>query len=129
VSVLQGLLAPFSLSIGFIFVGLAVARGDLVATAVWLAWITTGRGIRVIDHLRQTPRDLVLLPLMTALILFAMTLVRFYTAFTMNREAWITRRVDAVGAEGQAAGSLDISIDHQLGVVVAFTGADDAGHR
>ena len=132
VSVLQGLLAPFSLSIGFVFVGLTLARGDLLATAVWLVWITTGRGIRAVDHLRQTPRDFVLLPFMTALILFAMTVVRFYTVFTMNRQAWITRRVDGGVAEGQAAGSLDISMDHQLhrlGVVVSLTGAEDAGDR
>ncbi|MDX6683963.1 MAG: hypothetical protein QOF86_91, partial [Baekduia sp.] len=129
VSVLQGLLAPFSLSIGFVFVGLTIARGDLVAAAVWLAWITTGRGIRAIDHLRQTPRDIVLLPFMTALILGAMTVVRFYTALTMNRQAWITRRVDGTEAEGQGAESLHISLDHQLGVVVALTGADDVGER
>jgi hyaluronan synthase len=126
VSVLQGLLAPFSLSIGFVFVGLSIAAGNLAAAAVWVAWVTTGRGIRAIDHLRKMPRDLVLLPFMTALILVAMTVVRFYTMCTMNRQAWITRRVDRDGAEGQAAGSLDVPIERQLGMAVALSGADDA---
>jgi hyaluronan synthase len=129
VSVLQGLLAPFSLSIGFVFVGLTIARGDFVSTAVWLTWITTGRGIRAIDHLRQTPRDVFLLPFMTALILGAMTVVRFYTALTMNRQAWITRRVDSAEPEGQGAESLHMSIDHQIAAVVAPSGSDDVGER
>jgi hyaluronan synthase len=126
VSVLQGLLAPFSLTIGFVFVALSIAAGHVEATAVWLVWITTGRGIRAFDHLRQTPRNLVLLPLMTALILFAMTVVRFYSLVTMNRQAWITRRVDRDVAEGQAAASLDISIERQLGMIVAVAEAAHA---
>jgi hyaluronan synthase len=114
VSVLQGLIAPFSLTIGFAFAGLAIARGDAVAVAVWLGWITTGRGIRAIDHLRQTPRNVVLLPLMTAIILFAMTAVRFWTLVTCNKQGWITRHAGAATAEGQAAGSLGTSIAEQL---------------
>jgi cellulose synthase/poly-beta-1,6-N-acetylglucosamine synthase-like glycosyltransferase len=106
VSVLQGLIAPVSLMIGFSFTALAIARGDLVAVAVWLVWITIGRGIRAIDHLRQTPRNVVLLPLMTGIVLFAMTAVRFWTLLTLNKQGWITRREDAALAEGQAAGSL-----------------------
>jgi hyaluronan synthase len=124
VSVLQGLIAPFSLSIGFVFAGLAISRGDLVAIAVWVAWIITGRGIRAIDHLRQTPRNVVLLPLMTAIILFAMTAVRFWTLLTLNKQGWITRREDRAVAEGQGSGSLGVSIGEQLdalgaGAVVA----------
>jgi hyaluronan synthase len=106
VSVLQGLLAPFSLTIGFVFVGFAIARGDLVLVGLWACWITCGRGIRAIDHLRQSPRNLVLLPLMAAIVLFAMTAIKYYTLFTMNRQAWITRRQDRGVAEGQAAATV-----------------------
>ena len=106
VSVLQGLLAPLSLTVGFCFAGLAVARGDWIAFAVWLGWITCGRGIRAFDHLRQNPRNLVLLPLMTALILFALTVVKYFAFFTMNRQAWVTRREDRGVVEGQGAASV-----------------------
>jgi hyaluronan synthase len=106
VSVLQGLLAPFSLTVGFVFTGLALARGDFVAAGVWAVWITTGRGIRAIDHLRQTPRNIVLLPFMTAIVLFAMTAVRFYTLVTLNRQGWLTRDVDREGGEAQGSASL-----------------------
>lgn len=106
VSVLQGLIAPFSLTIGFVFVGLAVARGDAVALGVWVVWITCGRGIRAVDHLRQSPRNLFMLPLMTGIILFAMTAIRFWTLVTMNKQGWITRSADAAVAEGQGAATL-----------------------
>jgi cellulose synthase/poly-beta-1,6-N-acetylglucosamine synthase-like glycosyltransferase len=106
VSVLQGLLAPLSLTVGFCFVGLAVARGDWLATGVWVAWITCGRGLRAVDHLRHNPRNLVLLPLMTALILFVLTAIKYYTFVTMNKQAWVTRRQDRGVAEGQSAASV-----------------------
>lgn len=121
VSVLQGLIAPFSLSIGFIFAGLAIARGDLSAVVVWLIWITTGRGIRAIDHLRQTPRNVVLLPLMTGIVLFAMTAVRFWTLLTLNKQGWITRREDTEVVEAQGADSLGAALSDQLDVIAGST--------
>jgi hyaluronan synthase len=108
VSVLQGLLAPFSLTIGFAFVAFALARGDLALVALWACWITCGRGIRAIDHLRGNPRNLVLLPFMAAIVLFAMTAIKYYTLFTMNKQAWITRRQDRGVVEGQAAATLEV---------------------
>lgn len=106
VSVLQGLLAPLSLTIGFIFTAMAVGRGAWAATAAWFCWITCGRGIRAFDHLRHNPRNVVLLPLMTALILFAMTAIKYFTFFTMNHQAWVTRRADRGVAEGQSSASV-----------------------
>jgi N-acetylglucosaminyltransferase len=106
VSVLQGMLAPFSLTIGFVFVGFAVARRDLALVGLWACWITCGRGIRAVDHLRQSPRNLVLLPFMAVIVLFAMTAIKYYTLVTMNKQAWITRRQDRGVAVGQSAGTL-----------------------
>ena len=103
---LQGLLAPFSLTIGFAFVGFALARGDLVLVALWACWITCGRGIRAVDHLRRNPRNIVLLPFMAGIVLFAMTAIKYYTLFTMNKQAWITRRQDRGVVEGQSAVTL-----------------------
>jgi N-acetylglucosaminyltransferase len=106
VSVLQGLLAPFSLTIGFVFVGFALARGELALVGLWACWITCGRGIRAVDHLRRNPWNLVMLPFMAAIVLFAMTAIKYYTLFTMNKQAWITRREDRGIVEGQSAGTL-----------------------
>lgn len=101
VSVLQGLLAPVSLTIGFALTGLAVARGAWLVVAIWLCWLIVGRGIRAFDHLRIQPRNITLLPMMTGIILVAMTAIKYYTFFTMNKQAWITRREDRDTAEGQ----------------------------
>lgn len=110
VSVLQGLVAPVSLTIGFAFVGLALARADWLAVAVWGCWIVCGRGIRAFDHLRQSPRNIVLMPFMTAVILFALIVVKYYTFFTMNKQAWITRTMERGVAEGQSEASLEESV-------------------
>jgi hyaluronan synthase len=123
VSVLQGLIAPFSMTIGFVFAGLAIARGDSLAIAVWIAWITTGRGIRAIDHLRHNPRNIVLLPLMTAIILFAMTAIRFWTLATCNKQGWITRRQDRATADGQASNTLTTTITDHLDAIATGTNA------
>jgi N-acetylglucosaminyltransferase len=106
VSVLQGLLAPFSLTVGFAFTALAIARGDLVAVGLWGAWIVCGRGIRAFDHLRENPRNVVLLPFMTLNILFVLTAVKYFTLLTMNKQAWITRSEERGVAEGQAVTTL-----------------------
>jgi N-acetylglucosaminyltransferase len=106
-SVLQSLLAPVSLTIGFTFVGLAAARHDYAAVAVWVAWINTGRGIRAVDHLLRNPRNVLMLPLMTVLVLFVMTGVKYFTFLTMNKQAWITRREDLDVADGQGFDTLD----------------------
>ena len=106
-SVLQMLLAPLSLTVGFTFVGLAAARRDYTAVVVWFVWINCGRGIRAFDHLLKNPRNIVMLPLMTILVLFVMTAVKYFACFTMNRQAWITRREDREVAEGQAFETLD----------------------
>jgi hypothetical protein len=48
----------------------------------------------------------VMLPFMAGIVLFAMTAIKYYTLFTMNKQAWITRREDRGIVEGQSAGTL-----------------------
>jgi hyaluronan synthase len=106
VSVLQGLLAPLALMVGYAFAATALVRGDGLAVATWAIWVMAGRGLRAFDHLRSNPRNIMLIPFMTVLILGVFTLLKFFTFVTMNRQAWITR-TDALGvAEGQAAATL-----------------------
>jgi hyaluronan synthase len=123
VSVLQGMLAPFSLTVGFAFAGFAAARGDLISLGLWSAWIVLGRGIRAFDHLRENPRSILLLPLMTINVLFVLTAIKYYTLLTMNKQAWITRREDRGVAEGQGAETLGRPIS-ALSVAEAGEAAD-----
>jgi hyaluronan synthase len=106
-SVLQMLFAPVSLTVGFTFVGFAAARHDYTAVALWFVWINCGRGIRAFDHLLENPRNILLLPLITVLVLFVLTAVKYFAFFTMNKQAWITRREDRDVAQGQAFETLD----------------------
>jgi hyaluronan synthase len=106
VSVLQGLLAPFALCVGLVLAGLAIARSDWMTVGAWTVWMVAGRGLRAIDHLREQPRNIVLLPLMTVLTVLVMTALKYYTLVTMNRQAWITRRQDRGTAEAQDAATL-----------------------
>ena len=106
-SVLQMLFAPVSLTVGFTFVGFAAARHDYTAVAFWFVWINCGRGIRAFDHLLENPRNILLLPLITVLVLFVLTAVKYFAFFTMNKQAWITRREDRDVAQGQAFETLD----------------------
>jgi cellulose synthase/poly-beta-1,6-N-acetylglucosamine synthase-like glycosyltransferase len=106
ISVLQGLLAPLSLTVGYGFALAALVRGHLVAVAIWVVWVMLGRGLRAFDHLRSNPRNLVLIPFMTALILVGFTVIKLFTFFTMNKQAWITRTDDQEIAEGQGVESL-----------------------
>jgi len=106
-SVLQMLLSPLSLTIGFTFAAFAAARHDYAALAIWVLWINCGRGIRAFDHLRRNPRNLLMLPAMSLLILFVMTAIKYFAFFTMNRQAWITRSEDRSVVMGQAVETLD----------------------
>jgi N-acetylglucosaminyltransferase len=117
VSVLQGLLAPFSLTVGLVFTGLAISRGELLAVSVWSAWIVVGRGIRAFDHLRTHPRNILILPFMTVLIVFVMTALKYHTLFTMNKQAWMTRTDDDEVADGQAASTLSAHVAELSGSV------------
>jgi cellulose synthase/poly-beta-1,6-N-acetylglucosamine synthase-like glycosyltransferase len=107
VSVLQSLLAPLSLCVGYGFTLFALIRGDLLVAGTWFAWVMVGRGLRAVDHLRHNPRNLMLVPFMTALILGGFTLIKAYTFLTMNKHAWITREADEAVAAGQAAATLE----------------------
>ena len=95
----------------------------MISLALWSAWIVLGRGIRAFDHLRENPRSILLLPLMTVNLLFVMTAVKYYTLFTMNKQAWITRREDRGVAEGQAEGTLAQPIG-VMSIVEAGEGAE-----
>jgi hyaluronan synthase len=106
ISVLQGLLAPLSLTVGMTFAGVALAGGHVTMVVAWIAWVTLGRGLRAFDHLREDPRNIVLLPLMTALIVIGLTVVKYHALVTMRRQAWITRSEERAVAEGQAATTL-----------------------
>ena len=65
-----------------------------------------GRTIRSLSHLRRKPQDVVLLPVVVAVIALVALPIKTYALFTMNRQGWLTRWSALVGGEGQDEASL-----------------------
>ncbi|MCW2851985.1 MAG: glycosyltransferase [Nocardioides sp.] len=106
VTVLQILLTPVTMGItlGYlVFSRLELTTASAVLAAVWLLG---GRGIRGFSHLRRHPRDILLLPLMTLVVIFVALPIKLYAFLTMNKQGWLTRSADAIGGEGQTAATL-----------------------
>ncbi|MGI5128853.1 glycosyltransferase [Pseudonocardia sp. CA-107938] len=79
--------------------GLALALGG--------AWLLVGRAIRSFSHLRRRPADLLILPLVTAVIMMVALPIKTWAFLTMNKQGWLTRHADQIGGEGQDEASLD----------------------
>ena len=76
--------------------------------AVGLIWIFVGRGIRSISHLREYPKDIFALPLVTVMILLIALPIKIWAFITMNKHGWLTRSTDSVGGQGQSEASLRV---------------------
>ncbi len=79
---------------------------SVAAAAAYLGWLSIGRAVRGISHLRRHPRDILLLPLMVAVTILLAVPVKVYAFLTMNQQGWLTRRAGRVGPAGQSSSSL-----------------------
>jgi cellulose synthase/poly-beta-1,6-N-acetylglucosamine synthase-like glycosyltransferase len=105
-SVLQVSLTPLTMGIAFTYLVRWFLVGQSWEVTVVLAWLLLGRGIRGLSHLRQRPRDILVLPLVALMVIFIALFVKTFAVLTMNRQGWLTRRSGIIGGEGQGAGSL-----------------------
>jgi N-acetylglucosaminyltransferase len=106
VTVLQILLTPVTmgLTLGYLlFSRLQLTTAGVVAAVLW---VLLGRAIRGYSHLRRHPRDILLLPLFTLVVIFVALPIKLYAIVTMNKQGWLTRSADSIGGEGQNAGTL-----------------------
>ena len=107
VTVLQILLTPVTMGItlGYLF----FSRLEPTQTSILLAaaWLMAGRGLRGFSHLRRHPRDLLLLPLMTVVVIFIALPIKLYAFVTMNKQGWLTRTATSIGGEGQTQATLE----------------------
>ena len=114
VTVLQILLTPLSMMCA---VGTAVAAAyhqqwDLAVLAVII--MVVGRGVRSVSHFREHPRDMLLLPLATFLVIWTALPIKLWSALTMNRQGWLTRTNERRHAEAQTEASLGALGDPQV---------------
>jgi cellulose synthase/poly-beta-1,6-N-acetylglucosamine synthase-like glycosyltransferase len=105
-TVLQILLTPVTMGVSLAY--LFFARLELTPLGFALAggWVILGRGIRGFSHLRRHPRDLLLLPLMTLVVIMVALPIKFYAFLTMNKQGWLTRGAKQIGGDGQGAETL-----------------------
>ncbi|MBO3737074.1 glycosyltransferase [Actinoplanes flavus] len=106
ITVLQYLLTPItmSLTLGYVL----VSRLEPTAHSIALVsiWLLLGRGIRGYSHLRRHPREILLLPVTALVVVFIAIPIKMYAFLTMNRQGWLTRTADSIGAESQTAATL-----------------------
>jgi len=100
ITVLQVLLTPVTMGAAVIY----LVNGSLLGwqlLLLGLAWAMVGRAIRSFSHLRENPREIVLVPLMALVVAIVALPVKLWAATTMNRHGWLTR-VDGDRVHGQS---------------------------
>jgi N-acetylglucosaminyltransferase len=111
--VLQVLVGPLWTVGAVAFSALAAASGNFIAAGLWATASLWGQGVVVPERLRRHPRNVVYLPLLAAIMVVAVTVIKIYAACTLRKHAWLTRRRDAAVPEGQSARSLGWSLEHR----------------
>jgi hyaluronan synthase len=106
VTVLQVLFTPLTMGIALVYLARAFGAHPALGFA-YAGWMVVGRAVRGLSHLREHPRDLTIVPLVTLVTIVLAVPVKLFAFVTMNRQAWLTRRDDVVVAAGQDHASLD----------------------
>ncbi|MCT9002593.1 glycosyltransferase [Microbacterium sp. PMIC_1C1B] len=127
IAMMQILLTPFTMLVAVAYVFLAL-RSDhaLIAFALAVVWVIVGRGIRGFSHLWRRPEDIIILPLVTAVIIMVSLPIKVYALFTMNKQGWLTRSAATQGGEGQTEASLGTETE-RADASPAETGSPGAG--
>jgi cellulose synthase/poly-beta-1,6-N-acetylglucosamine synthase-like glycosyltransferase len=87
--------APFTLLVGPIVLGLALALGQWQLVLALLLWWHVSRAFKIWPHLSRRPVDWLILPVFIA-VTYYMSLVKGYALFTINEHKWLTRAVAVV---------------------------------
>ena len=107
ITVLQILLTPVTMGLSMGYLIFSRLELSWVGAGLALGWLLLGRGIRGYSHLRRHPGEILLLPLLAAVVVFVALPVKVYAFVTMNKQGWLTRHADQVGGDGQGSASLD----------------------
>jgi hyaluronan synthase len=105
-SVFQIIVTPISMFLALLPIPLAVIDENWLLLGILLIWLFIGRALRGISHLREYPRDILVLPLVELIIILIALPIKTWAALTMNTHGWLTRSNDQIGGEGQTEASL-----------------------
>ncbi len=81
---------PFTLLLGPIYLITSLLLGYWHVAIVLPVWWMFSRGIKVLPHLRERPRDIFVLPTYIVFT-YVVGVIKIYAFITMNRQGWITR--------------------------------------
>lgn len=107
ITVLQILLTPVTMGVTLAYLVFSRLEPTPLSIGLAIGWLLAGRGIRGISYLRKYPKDLLILPLMTVVVILVSLPIKLYAFFTMNKQGWLTRHADQIGGDGQNARTLE----------------------
>jgi N-acetylglucosaminyltransferase len=101
ITAFQILLTPVTMGLALFF--LVRTTSGAFGAGLWVipVWIMFARAVRGVSHLREHPKDIVILPLVAAMVIFVSLPVKLYAFFTMNKQGWLTRNANQIGGDGQ----------------------------
>jgi cellulose synthase/poly-beta-1,6-N-acetylglucosamine synthase-like glycosyltransferase len=105
-SVLQVMLTPLTMGFAVWYLGAWLTHPQAYVAPIVLAWLLAGRFVRGLSHLRDSPGDIVVLPLVAIMTVIVALPVKLFAFFTMNVHGWLTRNESLLGGEAQSASSL-----------------------
>jgi hyaluronan synthase len=105
-SVLQVMLTPVTMAFAVAYLGAWALHRQLYVAVAAVGWLLAARALRGVSHLRRTPGDIWILPLVALMVIIVALPLKLYAFATMNTHGWLTRRSDLIGGEAQAASSL-----------------------
>ena len=106
ITVLQILFTPVTMGMTLAYIFLSRLELTSRSIIVVVVWLILGRGIRGYSHLRRHPRDILLLPVLSLVVIMISLPIKLFAFITMNKQGWLTRTSDQVGGEGQSAATL-----------------------
>lgn len=105
-TVLQILFTPLTMGIALAFVAIGLIAHPMPYGLLLIGWLFGGRALRGFSHLREHPREIVILPAIVATTITLALPVKLFALITMNRQGWLTRTAQQHGGEGQTSASL-----------------------
>jgi N-acetylglucosaminyltransferase len=105
-SVLQVMLTPVTMAFAVAYLGAWALHRQLYVSVAAVGWLLAARALRGVSHLRRTPGDIWILPLVALMVIIVALPLKLYAFATMNTHGWLTRRSDLIGGEAQSASSL-----------------------
>jgi N-acetylglucosaminyltransferase len=105
-SVLQVMLTPVTMAFAVAYLGAWALHRQLYVAVAAVGWLLAARALRGVSHLRRTPGDIWILPLVALMVIIVALPLKLYAFATMNTHGWLTRRSDLIGGEAQSASSL-----------------------